>query len=49
MKSVEDETIPQFPILSRIAAAALSVPHGNAAVERVFSQLFDLITRKRNR
>jgi hypothetical protein len=39
----------KYPMLSCIAAAALSLPHANAAVERVFSQLVDLVTKKRNR
>lgn len=37
----------QYPILSRLARLAMIIPHGNAEVERVFSMLSDVITKKR--
>ena len=39
----------KYPHLSKIALSSLSVPCGNAAVERVFSDLSDVLTKKRNK
>lgn len=36
------------PLLLRIVMAVMVLPHGNAEVERIFSNLSDIITRKRN-
>lgn len=37
-----------YPILTRLSTSVLSIPHGNAAVERAFSCLSDPVTKKRN-
>ena len=37
----------QYPTLSRLARLVMIIPHGNAEVERVFSMLSDVITKKR--
>jgi len=39
----------QVPHLSRLARQAMILPHGNAEVERVFSMLPDIVTKKRSR
>ncbi|EGI61191.1 hypothetical protein G5I_10564 [Acromyrmex echinatior] len=38
-----------FKNLCQIAATALSLPHSNAEVERIFSMCIDIKTKKRNR
>lgn len=38
-----------FPNLSELALVVLTLPHGNAGVERVFSIVTDIKTKKRNR
>ena len=40
---------PSYSTLCRVAFGAMSVPSGNAACERIFSELNDLLTKKRNR
>ena len=42
------ETCGKFPLLVKIAKATFVLPHGNAEVERCFSILPDIITKKRN-
>ena len=37
----------QFPIMKRLVQACLIVPHGNSDVERIFSMLNDILTKKR--
>ena len=39
----------RFPLLTALARASFTLPHGNADVERLFSQLSDIVTKKRNR
>jgi hypothetical protein len=39
----------KFPLLVQLARAAMSLPHGNSDVERLFSVLSDVVTKKRNR
>jgi len=39
----------KFPSLIFFARAAMTIPHGNADVERLFSILSDVVTKKRNR
>lgn len=36
------------PILKRLVRYCLTIPHGNSDVERLFSMLSDIITKKRN-
>ena len=36
-----------FPVLSKLVRAILIIPHGNADVERVFSNLSDVVQKKR--
>ncbi|KAF0745153.1 Uncharacterized protein FWK35_00028234 [Aphis craccivora] len=38
-----------FPNLSELVLVVLTLPHSNAGVERVFSMLTDIKTKKRNR
>lgn len=38
----------KMPTLSRLARVTMTLPHGNAEVERVFSLLPDLVTKKRS-
>ena len=35
-----------FPVLSKVALAVMSCPAGNAAVERIFNKLADLLVKK---
>ena len=42
-------SIENYPKLSKIALSVLTIPCGNASVERVFSDLNDLLTKKRKR
>ena len=37
-----------YPILKRLVRVGLVLPHGNAEVERLFSMLQDIFTKKRN-
>lgn len=56
--TIETETVMGFwgkvatagnrPLLLRIVQALLVLPHGNAEVERVFSNLNDVVTKKRS-
>ena len=47
IKSFDDEYI--FPNIAKLAKIILVLPHGNADVERVFSMMTDIKTKKRNR
>lgn len=38
----------QFPLLRKLVSAMLSIPHANTSVERVFSRLLDMKSKKRN-
>ena len=38
----------RFPIISKLTQALLSLPHSNAVVERIFSQVTLIKTQKRN-
>jgi hypothetical protein len=46
-KTVEEDG--RFPLLCKLARATLSFLHGNAEVERLFSIMGDIVTKKRNR
>jgi hypothetical protein len=46
-KAVDDTS--KFPLLVYLARAAMSLPHGNSDVERLFSTLSEVVTIKRNR
>jgi hypothetical protein len=39
----------KFPLLVYLTRAAMSLPHGNSDVERLFSTLSEVVTKKRNR
>lgn len=41
--------IKQFENIGRLANIVLCLPHSNAAVERIFSMVTDIKTKKRNR
>ena len=47
MTNIADE--PRFPILIKLVVALMSIPHGNADVERVFSHVKLIKTDHRNR
>lgn len=47
LKNALDETL--FPLTRDFVSALLSLPHSSAAAERVFSQLFLIKDKKRNR
>jgi hypothetical protein len=48
MKDISSD-VAKYATLCRVAFGAMTIPCGNAAVERVFSDLCDLLTKKRNR
>lgn len=41
-------SVGQFPIMKRLVQACLIIPHGNSDVERIFSMLSDILTKKRS-
>jgi len=45
----EDENIQKFKFLTAFMLSILSLPHSNAACERLFSQVNDIKTKKRNK
>ena len=46
---LEDAGEPKFPLIQRVVRFALSLAEGNAGVERLFSQIFHIISKERNK
>ena len=47
--TILERGIQKFPTLSRLAKSCLTLPHGNSESERAFSDVAEMLTKKRNR
>ena len=47
--NIEDDGEPKFPLLQKVVRFALSIAEANGDVERIFSQVLNIVDKDRNR